>query len=49
MAPIDNEETNKENIKEALLSITQDLETIKGSLNDDTQTEITDDDEEKNE
>lgn len=47
MAPIDNEETNKENIKEALLSITQDLETIKGSLNDDTQTEITDDDEEK--
>lgn len=47
MAPIDNEETNKENIKEALLSITQDLETIKGSLNDDTQTEITDDDEEE--
>lgn len=36
MAPIDNEEKNKENIKEALLNITEDLETIKESLNDET-------------
>ena len=41
MAPIDNEDTNKENIKEALLSITKDLDTIKDSLNDDTQAKIT--------
>lgn len=41
MAPIDNEDANKENIKEALLSITKDLETIKDSLNDDTQAKIT--------
>lgn len=41
MAPIDNEDANKENIKEALLSITKDLETIKDSLNDDTQVKIT--------
>lgn len=34
MAPIDNEEKNNENIKEALLNITEDLETIKESLND---------------
>ena len=36
MAPIDNEEKNNENIKEALLNITEDLETIKESLNDKT-------------
>lgn len=36
MAPIDNEEKNRENIKEALLNITEDLETIKESLNDKT-------------
>ena len=41
MAPIYNEDANKENIKEALLSITKDLETIKDSLNDDTQVKIT--------
>lgn len=41
MAPIDNEDANKENIKEALLSITKDLDTIKDSLNDDTQAKIT--------
>lgn len=41
MAPIYNEDANKENIKEALLSITKDLETIKDSLNDDTQAKIT--------
>lgn len=41
MAPIDNEDANKENIKEALLSITKDLETIKDSINDDTQVKIT--------
>ena len=34
MAPIDNEEKNNENIKEALLNITEDLETIKESIND---------------
>ena len=41
MAPIDNEDANKENIKEALLNITKDLDTIKDSLNDDTQAKIT--------
>ena len=42
MAPIDNEEKNNENIKEALLNITEDLETIKESLNDKTVSDTVD-------
>lgn len=46
MAPINEEDENKENIKEALLNITQDLETLKETLNNDSKTSLG---EEKNE
>lgn len=41
MAPINEDEKNKENIKEALLNITQDLEAIKEPLSELTKTIIT--------
>ena len=41
MAPIDQDEKNKENIKEALLNITQDLEAIKEPLSELTKTIVT--------